>query len=88
MYIYYMTDDFNLIVEYKGEVKGFPAQLVIQGYTHKFKVVVDGIEIFFEPDEEGSYRAVKMPWQDQKQLEKVNRDLLKAIQEKIVAILA
>jgi hypothetical protein len=83
-----MTDEFNLIIEYRGEVKEFPANLLLQGYTHKFKVLVDGLEIFFEPDEEGSYRAVKMPWQDEKQLEKMDRNLLQAIQEKIEAILA
>ena len=83
-----MTDEFNLIIEYSGEVKEFPANLLLQGYTHKFKVLVDGLEIFFEPDEEGSYRAVKMPWQDEKQLEKMDRSLLRAIQEKIEAILA
>ena len=83
-----MADEFNLIIEYRGEVKEFSASLLLQGYTHKFKVLVDGLEIFFEPDEEGSYRAVKMPWQDEKQLEKMDRSLLRAIQEKIQAILA
>ena len=83
-----MTDEFNLEIAYKGEVKEFPANLLLQGYTHKFKVLVNGLEIFFEPDEEGSYRAVKMSWQDEKQLEKMDRSLLQAIQEKIEAILA
>jgi hypothetical protein len=31
----------------------FPERLLLQGYTHKFKVLVDGLDIFFEPDEEG-----------------------------------
>ena len=83
-----MTDEFNLIIEYSGEVKEFPASLLLQGYTHKFKVLVEGLEIFFEPDEEGSYRAVKMPWQEEKAIEKIDKNLLKAIQEKIEAILA
>jgi hypothetical protein len=51
-------------------------------------VPVDGLEIFFAPNEEGSYRAVKMPWQEKKQFEKVDRNLLQAIQEKIEYILA
>jgi hypothetical protein len=83
-----MTDEFNLEIDYKGEVKEFPANLLLHGYTHKFKVLVDGLEIFFEPDEEGSYRAVKMPWQDEMQFEKMDRSMLQAIQEKIEAILA
>jgi hypothetical protein len=83
-----MTGDFNLIIEYRGEVKEFSASLLLQGYTHKFKVLVNGLEIFFEPDEEGSYRAVKMPWQEEKAIEKIDKNLLKAIQEKIEAILS
>jgi hypothetical protein len=83
-----MTDDFDLIINYRGEQAHFPARLLLQGYTHKFKVMVDGKEVFFEPDEEGSYRAVKMPWQDERELEKIDQNLLKAIQEKIQAILA
>ena len=83
-----MTDEFNLVIEYRGEVKEFSASLLLQGYTHKFKVLANGLEIFFEPDEEGSYRAVKMPWQEEKAIEKIDKNLLKAIQEKIEAILA
>jgi hypothetical protein len=82
-----MTDEFN-IIEYKGELKEFPAQLLLQKYTHKFKVLVDGLEIFFEPDEESGYRAVRIPGQEEKQLEKIDNSLLQGIQEKIQAILA
>ena len=56
-----MTDEFDLIIDYRGEQKHFPANLMLQGYTHKFKVIIDNKEVFFEPDEEGSYRAVLMP---------------------------
>jgi len=45
-----MTDEFDLIIDYKSEHKIFPAILLLQGYTHKFKVLVDGVEVFFEPD--------------------------------------
>jgi hypothetical protein len=83
-----MTDEFDLIIDYKGEQKHFPARLQLQGYTHKFKVMIEGKEIFFEPDEEGSYRALRMPWQDEKELQKIDQHLLRAIQEKIESILA
>jgi hypothetical protein len=82
-----MTDQFDLIIDYNGEQKSFPATLLLQGYTHKFKVVIDNKEVFFEQDEEGSYRALRMPWQDEKEFEKIDRNLLKALQEKIQAIL-
>jgi len=45
-------------------------------------------EVFFEPDEEGHYRSVKMPWQEEKQIEKIDRDLLREIGQKIEAVLA
>jgi len=83
-----MTDEFDLIIDYKGEQKNFPAILLLQGYTHKFKVMINDKEVFFERDEEGSYRALRMPWQNEKELEKIDRNLLKAIQEKIQTILA
>jgi hypothetical protein len=83
-----MNDEFDLIIDYKGEQKHLPAKLLLQGYTHKFKVIIDNKDVFFERDEEGSYRAVIMPGQDEKELSKIDRNLLKAIQEKIESILA
>lgn len=83
-----MTDEFILPVIYKEEERNLAAQLVLQGYTHKFKVMVDQMEVFFEPDEEGHYRAVKMSWQNEQDLLKIDRNILQAIQEKLEAILA
>ncbi|MEO5684625.1 MAG: hypothetical protein ABIQ88_18430 [Chitinophagaceae bacterium] len=83
-----MTEPFLLTVNYKGREIDFTAQLVLQGYTHKFKVLVNNTELYFEPDEEGAYRAVKMPGQEDDQLVVTDRDLLSAIQQKIAAILA
>jgi hypothetical protein len=83
-----LTDEFDLIINYGGERKHFPANLLLQGYTHKFKVIIDAKEVFFEPDEEGSYRAVIMQGQDEKVLSKIDKNLLRAIQEKIESILA
>ena len=56
-----MTDSFDLPVMYKGEELLLPAQLLQLGYTHTFKVDVNGTEVLFEPDEERSYRAVMDP---------------------------
>jgi len=83
----FMIDKFELEVMCNGVQKEFHAKLLLQGYTHKFKVLIDGTEVFFEPDEEGSYRVVKMPWQNEKELQKIDVNLLQAIQEKIVSIL-
>jgi len=83
-----MTEPFILSVNHNSQELEFTAQLLLQGYTHKFKVLIDQAEVFFEPDEEGHYRAVKMPWQDQRDLEKIDRGLLSAIQQKIESILS
>lgn len=41
------------------------------------------MEVYFEPDEEGSLRVVKMPEQDEKKLEKIDKGLLQELKEKI-----
>ena len=56
-----MNDAFDLPVTYNGKEMLFPAQLLQAGYTHKFEVDVYGQAIFFEPDEEGKYRAIVYP---------------------------
>lgn len=83
-----MTDDFILEVTHQQQQYQFTARLLLQGYTHKFLVLADDAEVYFEPDEEGSYRVVKMPGQDERQLEKLDKQLLAAIRQKIAEILA
>lgn len=82
-----MEDPFILKVNYKGEDRDFNAVLLLQGFTHKIKVQAGETEIFFEPDEEGGYRAVKMPWQEQKELDKTDRHLIALIRQKIQEVL-
>jgi hypothetical protein len=79
-----MDEPFDLPVTYKGEELLFPAQLKQLGYIHQFEVDVYGTAVFFEPDEEGVYRAII----DSDQLNRqVNVALLKAIAEGIETIL-
>ena len=56
-----MTEPFIITVTYKGEERNFEAQLQASGYTHRFLVVVEEMDVFFEWDEEGHYRAVIPP---------------------------
>lgn len=78
-----MYDEFELPVRYKNEELLFPAQLQQVGYTHRFRVDVYGEEVYYEPDEEGSYRALINP-------ENLNKhstvELLQAIAEAIEAV--
>lgn len=73
-----MEDDvYEIPVHYKGEEILVPAQLLVTGYTHKFRVEVAGHEVFFEPDEERNYRAMLDPAHSDST--KINIDLLQAI---------
>ena len=83
----HMDEPFILTVPYKGKNLDFDAQLQITGYTHRFQVMVNETEVFFEKDDEGEYRALVYTADDQP-TPHLDRDLLQAIAEKIVAILA
>ncbi|NTS41400.1 hypothetical protein HRG84_10835 [Flavisolibacter sp. BT320] len=79
-----MEDSFAFPVQYKGEEILFPASLQQTGYTHRFEVDVYGTPVYFEPDEERSYRAIVDPEKTDKA---VPIDLLQAIAEAITTIL-
>lgn len=53
-----MDEDFELPVTHKGAELMLPARLQQSGYTHRFEVMVNDVPVLFEPDEEGSYRAL------------------------------
>ena len=78
-----MEEPFILTVTYKAEEKDFKGWLLLQGFTHKIKVLIGETEVYFEPDDDGGYRAVMMPWQNQKELEKIDKLLLSLLSRKI-----
>ncbi|HSZ85943.1 MAG TPA: hypothetical protein VK787_07920 [Puia sp.] len=82
-----MTDPFTITINYNDSQQDFAAQLLQQGYSYKFKVLIDELEVFFEPDDEGSFRVIKMPGQDQKALEKLDKKLLFEIQQQLESII-
>ena len=53
-----MDEEFELPVGYNGHQYLFKAIILVFGFTHKFRVEVNGQLILFEPDEERNYRAV------------------------------
>jgi hypothetical protein len=62
-----MSENLELPVNWNNEQFLFPMEMVRWGYTHRFKVAVEGQAYFFEPDEEGIYRAIpEEPSGDQK----------------------
>ena len=80
-----MEDQFLIPVHYKGVDRQFEASLQVLGYTHRFHVAVDGMDVLFERDEEGSYRPVIPPETPGKPPE---IGLLQAIAAAIAEILA
>lgn len=83
-----MTDSFTLTINYKGEERGYSARLLLQGYTFRICIHIDEVDVYFERDEEDSFRVVKMPSQDEKKLEKIDKALLLILKEKIEEVLA
>lgn len=79
-----MYEVFDLPVNHRGQEILFPAQLVQAGYLHRFKVTVGDIDVLFEPDEEGSYRALIDP---DKMSKDVTIDLLADITTAIEKVL-
>lgn len=80
-----MEEQFELLVDYKGEQLTLKASLLVTGYTHKFSVDVNGQEIIFEPDEERNYRAI-LSYGDLDKKNNVDVELIKEITNAIESI--
>lgn len=77
-----MEDAFQLSVYYNNQPLEFETVFQRWGYTHRFRVLVNEVPVFFEPDEEGGYRAVvtDVPETERRKLDPF---LLKCIAETI-----
>ena len=80
-----MDDTFELDVDFNGHTYEFEGKLIVTGYVHKIELDVLDTKVFFEPDEEGSYRAL-LSTQDL-QATHLSIDLLKAIAERLNSLL-
>ena len=78
-----MDDYFSIPVAFQGNELEFEARLLMQGYIHRIEVIVDGIPVLFEPDEERNYRALV----SLEQLEGKGRNLNKGILQAIAGVL-
>jgi hypothetical protein len=80
-----MDELFSITLGYRGREYSFEARLVTVGYTHKFLVMINGIEVIYEPDEERNYRAL-LNEVDQAKVRDVDRELIKVVGDKIQSI--
>jgi hypothetical protein len=77
---------FDIPVTFKNQELLFPAEFLQQGYTYKFQIDVNGIDMFFEKDDEGNYRALVDPLKTDEN-KKIDIELLKAIVDSLEEIL-
>lgn len=77
--------EFELPVTYQGKEILFHAAFIPAGFTHKVRVMIDETEVFFEPDEEGSYRAL-VATKDARAMDKMDKGLLEAVLQSIVYV--
>jgi hypothetical protein len=80
-----MNELFTITVSYLGEEHSFEARLITVGYGHKFFVMINGIEVIYEPDEERNYRAI-LNEADRAKVKESDAGLIKAVGDKIQAI--
>lgn len=71
-----MGEHFTLQVSYNNKVEYFEGELRQLGYTHKIHIVVHGVDVVFEPDEERNYRVII---EHPENAEKLDKSLLQAI---------
>ena len=80
-----MDESFSISVSVDGRDYSFDARLVTVGYTHRFIDLINGLEVFFEPDEERKYRAI-LNLTDHSTVKDRDMELIKAVASKIEAI--
>jgi len=72
-------NEFEISVDgkaYKGELQQF-------GYSYRIMIVIDEVQVIFEPDEERNFRAMVAP----DQVNIVDAGVLKAIATELTAVL-
>jgi hypothetical protein len=81
-----MDDDLEVPVTYKNQELIFNAKFIQFGYSYKFEVDVNGIIVFFEPDEERNFRAIIDPTIDHAN-HKIDKELIQLIAEALATML-
>lgn len=82
-----MSEPIFITVPYGNAEKQFEIQLEVTGYTHRIKVMVNDVAVYFEPDEEKQYRAVVL-YEHVDAGKKLDPGLLQAIAETLSSVLS
>ena len=81
-----MDEGFELPVNYKGQQSMFSGQLHLYGYSQKMEILIHGVSVLFERDEERQWRAI-VPPEQLESMQSIDRDLLQAISDSIEEVL-
>lgn len=79
-----MDEAFILSVRHKGATLQLEARMVVQGYIHKFFIMIQGNEYIFELDNNREYRVIKNT--DNKDGPEVPVELFSAVVDALLAI--
>jgi hypothetical protein len=72
-----MNEPFLLQVKYKNEIREFEANIQRLGYIYRITVRINGMEVYFEKDENQEYRAVLAD--PESRGKEIDRGLLEAV---------
>jgi hypothetical protein len=75
-----MDNSFELPILYNGKELSFSGSLITYGYSYKIAMDIFDTPVNFEPDEEGSYRALINP-EEIKDNPAITKALLQTIAE-------
>jgi DNA polymerase III delta subunit len=81
-----MDDDLEVPVNYKNQELIFIAKFIQFRYSYKFEVDVNGVIVFFEPDDERNFRAIIDPAIDHVN-HKIDKELIQLIAEALATML-
>ena len=81
-----MDDDLEVPVTFKNQELIFYAKFIQFGYSYKFEVDVNGIIVFFEPDEERNFRSIIAPMNDHAN-HNIDKELIQLIAETLAEML-
>ena len=84
-YLRAINELFSISVSYLGKEYTFEARLATVGYPHEFFVLINGMEVIYEPDEERNYRVI-LNETDRAKVKDSDVELIKAVGDKIQSI--
>ena len=85
-YIWVMDDPFFILVNYDNKEYSFELKLLKVGNVHKFYVIINEIEVIYEPDAEHIYRAI-LSGANKEAFKNTDIQIIKLVGAKIQSIL-